>query len=139
MQITLRLLWFYSVIIYKPRKDEWLSWTSSKKRLRDLLVWPSPGIEPRLLTSQHNDLLTALQLPETNYANRNRCFISSVYMSTIHQPGTVGTYLLVLLPAMVNGSNSHFSWLEVGLGTIRYSFINLGRIEGWADLAAWGD
>ena len=65
-------------------------------------------MEPRLLAWQHYDLLTVLQLPETDSANLDQVFITLVDMSAIHEPGTVDSYLLVILTMMANGSNSHF-------------------------------
>ena len=39
---------------------------------------------------------------------------------------------------VVDGSNPHRRWPGVNHGIIRYSFIDLGRMESWVDLAAQG-
>ena len=59
-------------------------------------------------------------------------------MCATYRPGIVGTQPSVIPPVVVDGSNPNFRWPRVSPGIIRYSFTDLGRMEGWVVLAVQG-
>ena len=59
-------------------------------------------------------------------------------MGATYRPGIVGTWPSVIPPVMVDGSNSHRGWPGVSPGIIRYSFTDLGGMDGWVGIALRG-
>ena len=76
---------------------------------------------------------TSLRLTKTNYAHQNRGSINLANVGATYPP-IVGTP-----PVVVDESNPHCRWPRVSPGIIRYSFTDLGRMEGWVGIAARGD
>ena len=74
----------------------------------------------------------------TKHAHLNRGSVNSVDIGATYQPEIVGMYPLVIPPVVVDGSNYIRRWPGVNPGIILYSFIDLGRMEGWVGLAARG-
>ena len=74
----------------------------------------------------------------TNYAHLNRGSVNVVDIYATYRPGIVGTKPSVIPPVVADGSNPHRRWPRVSPGIVRYSFTDLGRMEGWVGLAARG-
>ena len=84
----------------------------------------------------------AINQVSTNQISRSRrCQIvrRTICWSATYWPWVASTWLSVIPPMVVDGSNPHSWWSRVSPGIIWYSFTDLGRIEGWVGLTAPGD